>query len=101
MFNMLQQIKDMKSKISDFKKVIENATFFGKSSDGEVQVKVSGKAILLNVDISENLSNRNNLNLSILEAYKNAKSEADDFYNNEMNKVTGGMQLPFDLKSFL
>jgi len=98
---MLQQLKDMKSKISDFKKIIENAAFFGKSSDGKVQVKVSGKGILLNVDISESLSNRENINLDILEAYNNAKSEADDFYNNEMNKVTGGMQLPFDMKSFL
>ena len=49
----------------------------------------------------KNCNLNNTTALSILEAYKNAKSEADDFYNNEMNKVTGGMQLPFDLKSFL
>ena len=30
-----------------------------------------------------------------------AKLQADNFYDTEVNKITGGMPLPFDMKSFL
>ena len=36
-----------------------------------------------------------------MEAYKNAKFLADDFSQSEIKKATGGLPLPFDLKSFL
>ena len=36
-----------------------------------------------------------------MEAYNNAKLQADNFYDIEVNKITGGMPLPFDMKSFL
>ena len=41
MFDMLKQLKEMKSKVEDFKKSIENAAFFGQDSNNVVKVKIS------------------------------------------------------------
>jgi DNA-binding protein YbaB len=41
------------------------------------------------------------IEFSVKEAYSNAKQKAEEFCESEMNKATGGMPLPFDMKSFL
>ena len=38
---------------------------------------------------------------SVKYAYSDAKKKSDEFCESEMNKATGGMSLPFDMKSFL
>jgi len=101
MFDMLKQLKEMKSKVEDFKKSIENAAFFGQDSNNVVKVKISGKGALLDIDISKDLIDYQNIESLIMEAYNNAKLQADNFYDIEVNKITGGMPLPFDMKSFL
>ena len=101
MFDMLKQLKEMKSKVEDFKKSIENAAFFGQDSNNVVKVKISGKGALLDIDISKDLIDYQNIESLIMEAYNNAKLQADNFYDIEVNKITGGMPLPFDIKSFL
>ena len=98
---MLKQLKEMKSKVEDFKKSIENAAFFGQDSNNVVKVKISGKGALLDIDISKDLIDYQNIESLIMEAYNNAKLQADNFYDIEVNKITGGMPLPFDMKSFL
>ena len=101
MFDMLKQMKEMKLKITEFKDSVENATFFGQDSNNIARVKISGKGILLDIDIAKDLRDQEGLEKMVLEAYNNAKIEADKFYNTEISKITGGMSLPFDMKSFL
>tara|TARA_B100000686_G_scaffold149590_1_gene156851 strand:- start:11307 stop:11612 length:306 start_codon:yes stop_codon:yes gene_type:complete len=101
MFDMLKQMKEMKSKIKDFKDSVEQATFFGQDSNNIIKVKISGKGILLDIDISKDYRDQEYIEKIILEAYNNAKVEADKFYDAEIIKITGGMALPFDMKSFL
>ena len=101
MFDMLKQLKEMKSKITEFKRSIEAATFFGQDSTNNVNVKVSGKSVMLDISISEDYREHPDLEKTIMQAYNNAKLQADNFYETEINKVTGGMSLPFDMKSFL
>ena len=99
---MLKQAQEMKSKFSDLKRNIENTFFFGESSDGLVKVKVNGKGALLDISILyENIEDMSKIELSVKEAYSNAKQKAEEFCESEMNKATGGMPLPFDMKSFL
>ena len=102
MFNMLKQAQEMKSKFSEMKKNIENTFFFGESHDGFVKVKVNGKGLLIDISISheqiEDISQIENL---IKVAYGHARNKAEEFCESEMNKATGGMPLPFDMKSFL
>ena len=102
MFNMLKQVQEMKSKFSDLKRNIENTFFFGESSDGLIKVKVNGKGALLDISILyENIEDMSKIEFSVKEAYSNAKQKAEEFCESEMNKATGGMPLPFDMKSFL
>ena len=102
MFGMLKQAQEMKSKFSELKKNIEGTFFFGESSDGQVKVKVTGKGVLIDVSINHELNDDNNaLENSIKLAYYEAKKKADAFCELEMSKATGGMPLPFDMKSFL
>ena len=102
MFSMLKQAQEMKSKFSELKKNIEGTFFFGESSDGKVKVKVTGKGVLIDISINyENNDNNSALESSIKSAYFEAKKKADSFCDSEMSKATGGMPLPFDMKSFL
>jgi DNA-binding YbaB/EbfC family protein len=102
MFSMLKQAQEMKSKFSELKKNIESTFFFGESSDGKVKVKVTGKGVLIDVSINhEPNDNNSTLENSIKSAYYEAKKKADEYCELEMSKATGGMSLPFDMKSFL
>tara|TARA_B110000881_G_scaffold208328_1_gene213396 strand:- start:622 stop:939 length:318 start_codon:yes stop_codon:yes gene_type:complete len=102
MFSMLKQAQEMKSKFSELKKNIENTFFFGESSDGKIKVKVTGKGVLVDVSINhEPNDNNSTLENSIKSAYYEAKKKADEYCELEMSKATGGMSLPFDMKSFL
>ena len=102
MFSMLKQAQEMKSKFSELKKNIDDTFFFGESSDGKVKVKVTGKGVLIDVSINhEPNDNNSTLENSIKSAYYEAKKKADAFCELEMSKATGGMSLPFDMKSFL
>ena len=100
-FNVLKQAQDLKGKVSELKYKLDNTNFVGKDDEGQVEVIVSGKGILLDLSISpECLGDSLLLKKKIREAYNNAKVEADGFSKEEINKVTGGIPLPFDLKSF-
>ena len=102
MFSMLKQAQEMKSKFSELKKNIENTFFFGESSDGKVKVKVTGKGVLIDVSINlETNDNNSTLENAVKSAYYEAKKKADEYCEAEMSKATGGMTLPFDMKSFL
>ena len=102
MFGMLKQAQEMKSKFADLKKNIESTFFFGESPDGKVKVKVTGKGVLIDVSINHEKNDDNSsLENNIKSAYNEAKKKADEFCELEMSKATGGMPLPFDMKSFL
>jgi nucleoid-associated protein EbfC len=102
MFSMLKQAQEMKTKFSELKKNIENTFFFGESKDGKVKVKVTGKGLLVDISINkENYDEKNILENEIKSAYFEAKNKADEFCESEMNKATGSIPLPFDMKSFL
>jgi len=102
MFGMLKQAQEMKSKFADLKKNIESSFFFGESPDGKVKLKVTGKGVLIDVSINnEQYEDNGSLENSIKSAYYEAKKKADEFCELEMSKTTGGMSLPFDMKSFL
>ena len=102
MFSMLKQAQEMKSKFSVLKKNIDSTFFFGESPDGRVKVKVTGKGVLIDVSINQEPNNDNStLEKSIKLAYNEAKKKADEFCELEMSKATGGVPLPFDMKSFL
>ena len=102
MFSMLKQAQEMKSKFSELKKNIDETFFFGESVDGKVKVKVSGKGILIDISIDHEKNDDSKvLEGSIKSAYYEAKKKADEFCELEMSKATGGVPLPFDMKSFL
>ena len=102
MLNMLKQAQEMKSNFAKLKQNIENTFFFGESSDGLVKVKINGKGVLVDLSILyEEIKNTTQVEESVKFAYSEAKKKSDEFCESEMNKATGGMSLPFDMKSFL
>ena len=73
-FNVLKQAQDLKGKVSELKYKLENTNFVGKDDEGQVEVIVSGKGILLDLNISpECLGDSSLLKKKIREAYNNAK----------------------------
>jgi len=98
--NVLKQAQDLKGRISELKQKLENVKFYAKDKTEQVEVVVSGKGILLDLNISTEFSSDSlSLRSKIKEAYDEAKFKADNYSKEEINKVTGSIPLPFDLKS--
>ena len=60
--------------------------------------------IVILIDISilyKNIGDMSQIENSVKYAYSDARKKSEDFCETEMNKATGGMPLPFDMKSFL
>ena len=51
-FDVLKQAQDLKGKVSELKYKLDNTNFVGKDDEGQVEVTVSGKGTLLDLNIS-------------------------------------------------
>ena len=69
----------------------------GAAGGGLVKVKASAKGRIIGVDIDESLlapSEKQMLEDLIVAAFNDARAKADAASNEEMSKMTGGLQLP-------
>ncbi len=94
---MLKQAQEMQSKMAEMKTALEQIEVTGQSGAGLVSVTVSGKGEVRKVKIDPKLADPNDLEVLedlIVAAAKDAKSKADARVQEEMAKLTGGLQLP-------
>ncbi len=98
--DMLEKAKLMQQKMRKAQDEIKNIQVEGVSGGNLVKVILSGDYELKSISISENAKKESQeiINDLIIAAYNNAKENLKKKSSEEISKVTGGINLPFDIK---
>ena len=98
--DMLQRAKQMQQKMKDAQDEIKNIQVEGVSGGNLVKVILTGDYELKSITISENAKKESQeiINDLIIAAYNNAKENLKKKSSEQISKITGGMNLPFDIK---
>ena len=97
---MLEKAKLMQQKMREAQDEIKNIQVEGVSGGNLVKVILSGDYELKSISISENAKKESQeiINDLIIAAYNNAKENLKKKTSEEISKITGGINLPFDIK---
>ena len=94
---MLKQAQEMQSKMAEMQTALADLEVVGQSGGGFVTVTVNGKGDVKRVKLDPKLVDPNEVEVLedlIVAAAKDARSKADTRMQEEMAKLTGGLQLP-------
>jgi DNA-binding YbaB/EbfC family protein len=98
---MLKQAQEMQSKMAEMQTALTDMEVVGQSGGGFVSVTVNGKGEFKRVKLDPKLVDPNEVEVLedlIVAAAKDAKSKVDARVQEEMAKLTGGLQLPAGFK---
>tara|TARA_B100001939_G_C16520784_1_gene437761 strand:+ start:69 stop:371 length:303 start_codon:yes stop_codon:yes gene_type:complete len=97
---MLSKAKAMQEKMKEAQEQIKKIEVEGISGGSLVKVVLSGNYDLKSIVISEEAKKESQeiINDLIIAAYNNAKENLKKKSAEELSKITGGLNLPLDLK---
>ena len=98
---LMKQASQMQSKMQEMQARLEAMEIDGVAGAGMVTLTLSGKSDLKRVRIDPKLADPNEMEMLedlILAAHADAKQKIEAAAAEEMQKVTGGMQLPDGMK---
>tara|TARA_X000001036_G_scaffold347071_1_gene327112 strand:+ start:123 stop:443 length:321 start_codon:yes stop_codon:yes gene_type:complete len=98
--DMLQKAKQMQQKMKEAQAEIKNIQVEGVSGGNLVKVILSGDYELKSITISDIAKKESQeiINDLIIAAYNNARENLKKKSSEEISKITGGINLPFDIK---
>ena len=98
--DMLSKAKDMQDKMKEAQEKIKKIEVEGEAGGNLVKVILTGDYELKSIFISDKAKKEEQtiINDLIIAAYNNAKENLKKKSAEELSKVTGGMNIPFDLK---
>lgn len=99
--NLMKQAQQMQSRMAELQERLGSAEVNGASGGGMVQVTVTGKGDLRRIKIDPSLANPQDVEVLedlIVAAVNDAKGKVEALMQQEMQKVTGGLNLPPGLK---
>jgi nucleoid-associated protein EbfC len=94
---MLKQAQEMQSKMAEMQTALADLEVIGQSGGGFVTVTVNGKGDVKRVKIDPKLVDPNEVAVLedlVVAAARDAKTKADAQMQEQMAKLTGGLQLP-------
>jgi DNA-binding YbaB/EbfC family protein len=94
---MMKQAQQMQQRMAELQEELEKVEITGSSGGGMVQVTMTGKGMLRSVRIDPKLVVPNETEMLedlIVAAGNDAKTKVEAHMQAEMQKVTGGLQLP-------
>ena len=98
--DMLSKAKAMQEKMKEAQDQIKKIEVEGMSGGNLVRVVLTGDYEIKLIEISEAAKKENQeiINDLIIAAYNNAKENLKKKSSEEISKITGGINLPFDIK---
>lgn len=94
---MMKKIQDMQNEMARVQQEVEEAEYSATVGGGTVSVSVNGKHEVLKVSIKPEVIDPEEpemLEDLVTAAFNEALRKANDTMENEMNKVTGGLNIP-------
>ena len=98
---MMKQAQEMQSKMQEMQAKLEAMELTGEAGAGLVRVTLNGKADLRRINIDPKIidpAEAEMLQDLIVAAHRDAKTKIEAASAEEMQKVTGGIQLPPGMK---
>ena len=100
MLKMMKQAQEMQSRLQQIQDDLQNATVTGTAGGGMVTAEADGKGTIKRVRINPGVVNPTDvdgLEDLVTLAVADAQIKAIDYAQAEMQKLTGGLDLPFKL----
>jgi DNA-binding YbaB/EbfC family protein len=98
---LMKQAQQMQAKMQEMQAKLETMELTGESGAGLVRVTLNGKGDMKGVKIDPKLADPADMEMLedlIVAAHRDAKDKIDTQTSAEMQKITGGMQLPPGMK---
>ncbi len=100
LFKMMGQVKDMQARMQSMQEEMGNRTFSALAGGGMVVAEVDGKMQLKRIKLDPSVVNAADVEMLedlIVVAVAEAQKKAAEAMQMELQKVTGGIDLPFKL----
>ncbi len=101
MAKIMKQAQEMQSKMAEAQERLNSITVEGEAGAGLVKATATAKGELVGLDIDASIFNGDDKEVVedlILAAVKDAQARASETANDEMGKVTEGLNLPAGMK---
>lgn len=97
---MLEQAQEMQKKMADAKESLKNISIEGESGGGGIKVILNGNGEMISIQIDPKIlaEEKSVIEDLIVAATNNAKKNVESKTQEEMSKLTGGLQLPTGFK---
>ena len=98
---MMKQAQQMQAKMAEMQAALESHEVMGQSGGGMVQVTLNGKGAMRRLKIDPKIVDPADVGMLedlITAAFNDAKAKLEAHLQEEMAKVTGGLQLPPGMK---
>ena len=98
---LMKQASQMQSKMEEMQARLQTMEIDGESGAGMVRVTLNGKGDLRRIKLDPKIVDPNDTEVLedlILAAHRDARNKADATSSAEMQKLTGGLQLPPGMK---
>ena len=97
---IINKAKEMEIKMRESQEKIKSITATGVSGSNSVRVTINGDWEMVKLEISDETLKEEKMIIEdlIVAAYNNAKENLKRKSTEELSKITGGMNLPFDFK---
>ena len=98
--DMLSKAREMQEKMKEAQDLIKKLQVTGVAGGDRVKVTLSGDYEIKSIFLSDEVKKEDQslINDLIIAAYNNAKENLKKKSSEELNKVTGGLNLPTDFK---
>ena len=99
-FKLLQEAQQMQGKLQEIQNELQQRTVTGTAGGGMVTVEADGRGQIKRVRIDPSAVNPSDLEMLedlIVVAVADAQKKAAEIAQEEMGKLTGGLNLPFKL----
>ena len=98
--DMLSKAKAMQEKMKEAQDQIKKIEVHGMSGGNLVKVTLSGDYEIKSIEITDDAKKESQeiINDLIVAAYNNARANLKKKSSDEISKLTGGVNLPFDIK---
>ena len=100
LLKMLDTFKNVQGRLQEAQETLARRTFTGSAGGGMVTVECDGKLQVKRIKIERSVVNPDDIEMLedlIVVASLEAQKKAGDAMQEEMGKVTGGIDLPFKL----
>lgn len=97
---LLQLGQQMQGRLTQMQTELAQRTITGSAGGGMVKATADGRGQIRSVRIDPSVAADGDTEMLedlVLAAIHDAQRKADELYRNELNKVTGGLPLPFQL----